>query len=102
MGREIIIINDCSTDDTEPAIQRYMAANPDMGIRYLRHAVNQGKGAAIHTGISQVTGDYVIIQDADLEYDPQEYNLLLGPVRRGVADVVYGSRFMGGSPHRVL
>lgn len=102
IGKEVIIVNDCSKDDTEAAVQRYMAANPDLAIRYLRHEVNQGKGAALHTGIRHASGEYVIIQDADLEYDPEEYNILLQPVLRGVADVVYGSRFMGGQPHRIL
>ncbi|TGE15591.1 glycosyltransferase family 2 protein [Hymenobacter elongatus] len=102
MSKEVIIVNDCSRDNTEESIERYMAANPDMPIRYLKHAVNQGKGAALHTGIQHATGDYIIIQDADLEYDPQEYNLLLSPVLRGFADVVYGSRFIGSNPHRIL
>ena len=102
IGKEVIIVNDCSSDDTEAAVQRYTAANPTLPIRYFRHAVNQGKGAALHTGIRAATGEYVIIQDADLEYDPEEYNILLMPVLRGAADVVYGSRFMGGKPHRIL
>lgn len=100
--KEIIITNDCSKDDTEGAIQRYIAANPTMNIQYQKHDINQGKGAALHTGIKHATGDYVIIQDADLEYDPQEYNILLKPLLDGFADVVYGSRFMGGRPHRIL
>lgn len=100
--KEVIIVNDCSRDNTEEAILNYQAANPEMPISYYKHEVNQGKGAALHTGISKAKGDYVIIQDADLEYDPQEYNLLLKPVLDGFADVVYGSRFMGGNPHRIL
>lgn len=100
--KEVVIVNDCSKDDTEDAIQRYMQANTDMNIQYYKHDVNKGKGAALHTGIAKATGDYTIIQDADLEYDPEEYNILLQPVVRGVADVVYGSRFMGGNAHRIL
>ena len=102
MAYEIIITNDCSTDDTEGAIKRYMSANPLLDIRYFRHEKNAGKGAALHTGIAAATGDFVIIQDADLEYNPQEYNILLQPILDGFADVVFGSRFMGGKPHRVL
>ena len=100
--KEIIIVNDCSKDNTEEAIKNYMAKNPLMNIRYLKHEVNKGKGAALHTGIEHASGEYLIIQDADLEYDPEEYNLLLKPVLKGFADVVYGSRFMGGNPHRRL
>lgn len=100
--KELIITNDCSKDDTEGAILRYMKANPELNIQYYKHEVNQGKGAALHTGIKHATGDFVIIQDADLEYDPQEYNILLKPFLDGFADVVYGSRFMGGNPHRIL
>lgn len=102
MEKEVILTNDCSKDDTEGAIKRYMAANPDMGIRYLKHEVNKGKGAALHTGIAHATGDIIVIQDADLEYNPEEYNILLRPILDGFADVVYGSRFMGGRPHRIL
>lgn len=102
MQKELIIVNDCSRDNTEEAIMTYKAANPDLPITYYKHEVNQGKGAALHTGINKATGDYVIIQDADLEYDPQEYNILLKPILDGFADVVYGSRFMGGNPHRIL
>ncbi len=102
LQKELIITNDFSKDDTEGAIHRYMAANPDLPIRYLQHAVNQGKGAALHTGIQHASGDYIIIQDADLEYDPAEYNILLRPILEGHADVVFGSRFMGGRPHRIL
>jgi glycosyltransferase involved in cell wall biosynthesis len=99
--KEIIIVNDCSKDDTEQAIERYRATGK-LDITYYKHEVNQGKGAAIHTGIQKATGDYVLIQDADLEYDPEEYNDLIKPILRGGADVVYGSRFMGGNPHRIL
>jgi len=100
--KEIIIVNDCSTDNTEEAIGNYIATNPELNIRYLKHPVNQGKGAALHTGITHATGEFLVIQDADLEYDPDEYNYLLKPILKGFADVVFGSRFMGGSPHRVL
>lgn len=102
LQKEIIIVNDCSSDNTEQVLQQYMTSNPDMQLRYFQHEINQGKGAALHTGIRKATGDYVIIQDADLEYDPEEYRLLLKPVLKGFADVVYGSRFMGGKPHRIL
>jgi glycosyltransferase involved in cell wall biosynthesis len=100
--KEIIIINDCSSDDTEFKIENYIINNPALNIQYLKHETNKGKGAALHTGIGKATGQYLIIQDADLEYDPQEYNDLLKPVVNGFADVVYGSRFMGGNPHRIL
>jgi glycosyltransferase involved in cell wall biosynthesis len=100
--KEVIIVNDCSRDDTEEAILRYKASNPDLNLCYYKHEVNKGKGAALHTGIRRATGEYVIIQDADLEYNPAEYNILIQPVLDGFADVVYGSRFMGGRPHRVL
>ena len=102
IGKQVIIVNDCSKDNTEEAILAYQAANPDLPIAYYKHEVNQGKGAALHTGIKNATGDYVIIQDADLEYDPEEYNILLKPLLDGFADVVYGTRFMGGNPHRIL
>lgn len=100
--KEVIIVNDCSKDNTEEAIMAYKEANPDLPISYYKHDVNKGKGAALHTGIYNAKGDYVIIQDADLEYDPMEYNLLLKPIINDFADVVYGSRFMGGNPHRIL
>lgn len=100
--KDVIIVNDCSKDDTEGAVIRYQSNNPDLPIRYFKHEVNKGKGAALHTGIQVATGELLIIQDADLEYDPEEYNLLLKPLLDGYADVVYGSRFMGGNPHRIL
>jgi glycosyltransferase involved in cell wall biosynthesis len=102
MQKEVIIVNDCSKDDTEESILTYKAANPDMPITYYKHEVNQGKGAALRTGIERATGNFVIVQDADLEYDPNEFNILLKPILDGFADVVYGSRFIGGKPHRIL
>lgn len=100
--KEIIIVNDCSTDATTQAIQNYRESHSDFPICFVEHEKNKGKGAALHTGIAKATGDYTIIQDADLEYDPNEYAILLQPVLDGFADVVYGSRFMGGNAHRVL
>jgi glycosyltransferase involved in cell wall biosynthesis len=102
MEKEIIIVNDCSTDQTAMSIRKYIETHPFMNIRYFEHEVNKGKGAALHTGIQQATGELIIIQDADLEYDPREYNTLLKPVIEGRADVVFGTRFFGGQPHRIL
>ena len=100
--KEIIVVNDCSTDETMDCILKYIENNSELGIKYFEHKINMGKGAAIQTGIKNATGEYLIIQDADLEYDPNEYNLLLKPIIDGHADIVYGSRFMGGKPHRIL
>lgn len=99
---ELIIVDDCSTDGTKDAIQNYIQENKILKISLFEQLVNQGKGAAIHKAIELANGDYLIIQDADLEYDPREYNKLLQPVHEGFADVVYGSRFIGGNPHRIL
>jgi glycosyltransferase involved in cell wall biosynthesis len=100
--KEVIIVNDCSKDDTVEAVHRYMQSNPELNIQFYSHEVNKGKGAALHTGIEKSKGDYIIIQDADLEYDPEEFNTLLKPVIDGFADVVFGTRFMGGNAHRIL
>lgn len=100
--KEIILVNDCSTDNTEEALLKYIGNNPGYNLRYYKHEVNKGKGAALHTAIPLATGEFTVIQDADLEYDPEEYNLMLKPVLRGDADIVYGSRFLGGNAHRIL
>ncbi|OUW34661.1 MAG: glycosyl transferase [Flavobacteriaceae bacterium TMED179] len=100
--KEYIIVNDCSTDNSLKIIKNYIELNNVINIKVFSHEINKGKGASIHTGIKEATGNYIIIQDADLEYNPQEFNLLLKPVIDGFADVVYGSRFLGGNPRRVL
>lgn len=100
--KELVVVNDASTDGTEAAFHKFRENNPGVNLKYYVHEVNQGKGAALHTGIREATGDYIIVQDADLEYDPRDWNILLEPMLNGRADVVYGSRFMGGKPHRIL
>ncbi len=100
--KEIIIVNDCSKDGTEQKVLDFKQQHPELNIVYKKHDVNKGKGAALRTGFQSATGDFVIVQDADMEYDPTEFNILVKPILDGFADVVYGSRFMGGKPHRIL
>ncbi len=102
LDKQIIVVDDHSTDGTEGKVLGYIRQSGLTNIVYQKHTVNQGKGAALHTGIGLADGDFIIIQDADMEYDPDEYNVLLKPILDGRADVVYGSRFIGGNPHRVL
>jgi glycosyltransferase involved in cell wall biosynthesis len=100
--RQLVVVNDCSTDTTDAEVRAFMAANPQVDLVYRQHERNRGKGAALHTALAAFTGDFAVVQDADLEYDPHELNVLLRPVLDGHADVVYGSRFIGSHPHRVL
>ena len=102
LAKELVIVDDCSKDDTLKRIEAFMTNNPSLDIKLHSLAKNGGKGGALHKGFELATGDFIIIQDADLEYDPNEYSLLLRPMLEGKADVVYGSRFIGGSPHRIL
>ncbi len=100
MEKEILLVDDCSSDGTRDVLQRLGETQADLKVLF--HGVNQGKGAALRTGFGAATGDVVLIQDADLEYDPHEYPRLLKPIVDGHADVVYGSRFLGGGAHRVV
>jgi glycosyltransferase involved in cell wall biosynthesis len=103
IDKEVIIVNDFSRDDTEEKVLAYKQQHEQvLDIKYFKHDRNRGKGAALRTGFHQATGQATIVQDADLEYDPNEFNLLLKPMLDGFADVVYGSRFIGGKPHRIL
>lgn len=102
ISKEFVVVNDCSSDATVAEVERFKSDNPGIDLKLHNQEYNQGKGAALHKGIELATGEYLVIQDADLEYDPREFNVLLQPILDGFADVVYGSRFMGGNPHRVL
>ncbi len=100
--KELVVVNDCSTDNTLEKVNEFVLSNPDAEIRIFNQQPNQGKGAALHRGIQEATGNYLLIQDADLEYDPKDYLMLVKPVLESDADVVYGSRFLRGNPHRVV
>lgn len=102
MEKEIIVVNDCSTDATEAVVQQYQKDHPELTIRYVVNETNSGKGYSVRKGIQLAKGNYTIIQDADLEYDPRDYVKLLDPVLEGFADVVFGSRLMSSAPHRIL
>ena len=102
LRKEIILVNDCSTDNTEQVIKLFINTHEQLDLKYFCSPKNRGKGASIRKAIAEATGDFIVIQDADLDYDPNEYNLLLGPLLKDQADVVYGSRFIGGRPHRIL
>jgi len=102
LKKELVLVNDCSSDRSEDLILKFKKEHPKTEIVYEKHLVNKGKGAALNTAFQLATGDIVIVQDADLEYDPNEFNRLLQPILDGFADVVYGSRFKGSNPHRAL
>ena len=98
--KEIVLVDDCSTDGTADVLKAIAAENPEWAVEF--HEVNMGKGAALRTGFARAGGDIVVVQDADLEYDPKDLKPMLGPILDGHADVVFGSRFLGGGPHRVV
>lgn len=100
--KELLVIDDCSSDNTLGILKQFEESHPELNMTSLSLDKNSGKGAAIHRGIKEASGDYIIVQDADLEYNPHEFNDLLQPIEDGFADVVYGSRFMGNNPHRIL
>jgi glycosyltransferase involved in cell wall biosynthesis len=102
ISKEIIVIDDASTDRTKQVVETYIQSQNFDNVFLFHHKKNMGKGAALHTGIAEARGDFVVVQDADLEYNPEEFNILLSPIIEGYADAVYGSRFMGGKPHRIL
>lgn len=102
LSKEIVVVNDNSEDDTLNMVQEFISEYPEVNINLNNHDKNQGKGAALHTGIREANGELIVVQDADLEYDPREFKNLLKPMMEGVADVVYGSRFVGAYPHRIL
>jgi glycosyltransferase involved in cell wall biosynthesis len=99
LEKELVLVDDCSSDGTTDLLRRLASENPAWKVHF--HVVNQGKGAALRTGFAVATGDIVVVQDADMEYDPNDFKAMLGPIMEGHADVVYGSRFLGGGPHRV-
>lgn len=102
IGKEVVVVNDASRDKTAEKVENFIQANPQHSVRLINQPVNKGKGAALHRGFDEAAGEWILVQDADFEYDPREYGKLLKPVLEGFADVVYGSRFMGGNPHRIL
>lgn len=102
LEKEVIVVNDHSTDRTKLLIEKFQYNNPGLDLKLYNQEFNNGKGAALQKAIEMAKGELIVIQDADMEYDPNEYNILLRPVISGKADVVYGSRFIGGNPHRIL